>query len=228
MQNIGHGNRGTILLLLGLMLLLLQLDCVGQNKWRVSASKVDGLAHFDGCPNAPPYDKDATLYFSSPELARREGFKLCPRCKKSGPQQSTTTALPPPIQEVAQRQALFVGDSLFANRFDKYESEKKELAEAYLFSAILPGGGFFYVGEELPGFGFLAVDVAIVVWLVDDLNNGYSATAQWVTLIVSKLVEYAFVTSDVDSFNSSLRHSLGFAFGVSPRTGISCSISINL
>jgi TM2 domain-containing membrane protein YozV len=114
-----------------------------------------------------------------------------------------------------------VSQEPFGEKFDKYESEKKELVTGYLLASLFPGAGVLYAGDELAALGILGYSVGMVIWAYNQDNK----TGPIVGLVAAKIVEYTMTYSKIRSFNTNLRVGLGLA---SSTTNLKLSISFAL
>jgi len=102
---------------------------------------------------------------------------------------------------------------------DVYEQYKKDKAVGFLWSAVIPGGGEFYVDHTGSGIFCLIGNIGSLVWI--SINNNKRSPENniipFVGLIAIRVGEFIDVNSAIDIYNDKLRKEILF-WGLPPVT----------
>ena len=98
----------------------------------------------------------------------------------------------------------------FVKNFNSYEYDKKEMATGYLWSTIIPGGGFFYSDRLGTGCFFLVGEIvfySLAKSSIDDKPKDDHGSLYIIGFLI-KGVEYILVTDAIKEENKLLRERL--------------------
>lgn len=96
-------------------------------------------------------------------------------------------------------------------KFNTYELEKKDKAEAVYYSGLVPGGGMFYVHKNGMGWLYLGTGALLTYLTIDQIHREQSVGLWFWSLLVIRIIEISDTFDEVDRYNEKLRASLNLS-----------------